>query len=289
MSDFVHDLRYGLRMMGKAPVVMAVAAISLALGISANTVTFSVANGFFFKPFPYENQDELVVVYENHRKNTDDEYVAPANYLDWRERATVFEDLIAYDVLPANLTGGDQPDRVQLAVIAPEMFSMLGKEPFLGRDFRAEDGAGGDVVVLSHAFWQQYFGESRDVLGSEVTLDGAPHTVIGVMGPDFDFIPANVDVYRPTDWQDRREDRDNRSLMVMGRLREGRTVDQAQAELSTIATQLEADYPEANAGYGVRAITLRELFPGPTDTTLMYILMTVGPGKSSRSVMARTP
>ena len=275
MSDFFQDLRYGLRMMGKAPVVMAVAAISLALGISANTVTFSVANGFLFKSFPYENQDELVVVLENHRKNTDDEYVTPANYLDWRERATVFEDLIAYDVLPANLTGGDQPDRVQLVVTAPETLSMLGKEPFLGRDFRAEDGARGDVVVLSHAFWQQYFGESRDVLGREVTLDGTPHTVIGVMGPDFDFIPANVDVYRPTDWQDRREDRDNRSLMVMGRLRQGRSVDEAEAELAAIATQLEAEYPEANAGYGVRAITLRELFPGPTDTTLMYILMTV--------------
>lgn len=276
MSDFLQDLRYGLRMLGKAPVVMAVAAISLAFGISANTVTFSVANGFMFAPFPYENQHELVAVYENHRKNIDDyETVSAANYFDWRERTTVFEDLVAYDVIPANLTGGDHPDRVNLVLMPPETFAMLGQEPILGRDFDRSEGTAGDVVVLSHTFWHQYFAASPDVLGSQVTLDGEPHTVIGVMGEGFDFIPANVDVFRPTDWSDRREERDNRSLVVMGRLRDGRTVEQARAELEAIASQLELEHPEANAGYGVYVVGLREMFPGPTDTTLMYILMTV--------------
>ena len=106
MSDFLQDVRYGLRMMVKTPVVMAIAAISLAMGISANTVTFSVANSFFFKPFPYAEQERLAIVYEHHRKDTDDNFVSPANYLDWRERSTAFEDLIAYDIVPANLTGG---------------------------------------------------------------------------------------------------------------------------------------------------------------------------------------
>ena len=272
MTDFIQDIRYGLRMMVKAPVVMAVAAVSLAVGIAANTVTFSVANGFFFKPFPYADQDRLVVVYENHQKNLDDEGASPANYLDWRERSTVFEELIAYEIVRANLTGGDEPERVRLVNTSPETFGMMGRQPFIGRDFDTDEGAHGGVVMLSFPFWQRYFGEEASILGDEITVDGVPHTVIGVMPEDFDFIPANVDVYRPTDWTDSRDDR---SLLVMGRLVEGRGIEEAQAELEAVASQLETEYPDANAGYGVHAIPLRELFPGPTDTMLMYILMTV--------------
>ena len=275
MTDFIQDIRYGLRMMVKAPVVMAVAAVSLAVGIAANTVTFSVANGFFFKPFPYAEQDRLVVVYENHQKNLDDEGASPANYLDWRERSTVFEELIAYEIVRANLTGGDEPERVRLVNTSPETFGMMGRQPFIGRDFDTDEGAHGGVVMLSFPFWQRYFGEEASILGDEITVDGVPHTVIGVMPEDFDFIPANVDVYRPTDWTDSRDDRDGRSLLVMGRLVEGRGIEEAQAELEAVASQLETEYPDANAGYGVHAIPLRELFPGPTDTMLMYILMTV--------------
>ena len=275
MTDFIQDIRYGLRMMVKAPVVMAVAAVSLAVGIAANTVTFSVANGFFFKPFPYAEQDRLVVVYENHQKNLDDEGASPANYLDWRERSTVFEELIAYEIVRANLTGGDEPERVRLVNTSPETFGMMGRQPFIGRDFDTDEGSRGGVVILSFPFWQRYFGEEAAILGDEITVDGVPHTVIGVMPEDFDFIPANVDVYRPTDWTDSRDDRDGRSLLVMGRLVEGHGIEEAQAELEAVASQLETEYPDANAGYGVHAIPLRELFPGPTDTMLMYILMTV--------------
>ena len=126
------------------------------------------------------------------------------------------------------------------------------------------------MVMLSFPFWQRYFGEEASILGDEVTVDGVPHTVIGVVPEDFGFIPANVDVYRTTDWTEsfRRDERDTRSLLVMGRLVEGRGIEEAQAELET-------EYPDANAGYGVHAIVLRDLFPGPTDTMLMYILMTV--------------
>jgi len=275
MTDFIQDIRYGLRMMVKAPVVMAVAAVSLAVGIAANTVTFSVVNGFFFKPFPYAEQDRLVVVYENHQKNLDDEGASPANYLDWRERSTVFEELIAYEIVRANLTGGDEPERVRLVNTSPETFGMMGRQPFIGRDFDTDEGSRGGVVILSFPFWQRYFGEEAAILGDEITVDGVPHTVIGVMPEDFDFIPANVDVYRPTDWTHSRDDRDGRSLLVMGRLVEGRGIEEAQAELEAVASQLETEYPDANAGYGVHAIPLRELFPGPTDTMLMYILMAV--------------
>ena len=164
---------------------------------------------------------------------------------------------------------------MRLVDTSTETFSLLGREPFLGRNFRPGEGARGGVAVLAYSFWKRYVGEDLEVLGREITLDGVPHTVVGVMPQDFDFIPANVDVYRPTDWSERREDRDGRSLFVIGRLAPGRSLEDAQAELETIASQLEQDFPEANGGYGVRAEGLRDLFPGPTDTTLMYILLTV--------------
>ena len=275
MRDFIQDIRYGFRMMTKAPVVMAVAAVSLALGIAANTMTFSVANGFFFKPFPYEDQDRLVLVWENHRKDTNDQPVSVANYLDWRERSTVFQDLVGYEIVPANLTGGDEPERVNLVETTTETFSILGRAPFLGRDFAAEDGDAAGAVILAHAFWERYFGADRSVLGREITLDGSPHSVVGVMPSDFDFLPNNVDVYRATHWAERREDRDARSLLVIGRLGDEATIGSAQAEMSTIASQLESEFPDANEGYGARVVGLRDFFPGPTDTTLMQILLTV--------------
>ena len=245
MRDFVQDIRYGLRMMVKAPVVMAVAAISLAVGIAANTVTFSVANGFFFNPFPYAEQDRLVVVYENHQKSPEDEGASAGNYLDWRERATVFEELIAYEIVRANLTGGDEPERVRLVNASPETFGMMGRQPFIGRDFDADEGARRGVVMLSFPFWQRYFGEQAGILGDEITVDGVPHTVIGVMPEDFDFIPANVDVYRPTDWSEgfRRDDRDDRSLLVMGRLAEGRSIEAPLVDVGARDVGLERRDP----------------------------------------------
>jgi putative ABC transport system permease protein len=128
--------------------------------------------------------------------------------------------------------------------------------------------------VLAHSFWESYFGEDDRVLGSTIQLDGEPHTVIGVMPEDFDFSPANVDAYRPTDWSERREDREP-SLIVLGRLRPGASREGADAELSSIAAELAREYPEANEGYSARAQGLRDWFPGSTDQMLMRILMTV--------------
>jgi putative ABC transport system permease protein len=276
MYDFLQDVRFGVRMLAKSPVLVAVAAVSLAMGIVANTTTFAVANGFLFAPWPFEDQDELLMIWEIHQKDNDDQAVSPGNFLDYRARATVFEDLIAYDVLPANLTGGDEPERVQLVPMSPKTFSLLGRNPVLGRDFEEREGVSGEgkVVILSHPFWKRSFGQDRAVLGKTVTLDGEPYTVVGVTAEDFDFIPADVDIFRPTSWEDRREDRE-RALIVIGRLKPGRSREEAQAEVETISAQLAKEHPETNEGYHARAIGLRDYFPGPTDTWLMYILLTV--------------
>ncbi len=276
MHDFLLDVRYGVRMLAKTPVVAAVASASLAMGIAANTTTFAVANGFLFAPFPYQDPEELVLISEVHAKSTDDEWTSPGNFLDYRERATVFENLIAYDVLPANLTGGEEPERVRLVKMSPETFSVLGRSPMLGRSFEDKEGVAGagSVVVLSHPFWQSYFAANRSILGKSVTIDGKSFAVVGVMREDFDFLPADVDLFVPTNWEDRSFDRERR-VLVMGRLKEGRTAEEAEAEIAAISSQLEVEHPEENEGYHSRTIPLRDYFPGRTDTLLMYILLTV--------------
>ncbi len=276
MHDFLLDVRYGVRMLAKTPVVAAVAAVSLAMGIAANTTTFAVANGFLFAPFPYPDQDELVLISEVHSKSTDDEWVSPGNFLDYRTRATVFERMVAYDVVNANLTGGDQPERVRLVKMSPETFAVLGRSPVLGRDFEAKEGVegAGSVAVLSHPFWQRYFAADRSVLGRNVTIDGKKFDVIGVMPEDFDFLPADVDLFVPADWEDRSTDRE-RGLLVLTRLKDGRTPEEAEAEITAISSQLAKEYPAANEGYRSVTMPLRDYFPGRTDTLLMYILLTV--------------
>ncbi len=276
MHDFLLDVRYGVRMLLKTPVVAAVAAVSLALGIAANTTTFAVANGFLFAPFPYQDQDRLVLISEVHAKSTDDEWASPGNFLDYRARATVFERMIAYDIRPANITGGDEPERVRLVKMSPETFAVLGRGPLFGRDFEAREGVAGagNVAILSYPFWQRYFAADRTVPGKSVTLDGERFDVVGVMSEDFDFLPADVDLFVPTNWDDRSSDRE-RGLLVMGRLKDGRTPEEAEAEISAISTQLSAEHPEENEGYRSRTVPLRDYFPGRTDTLLMYILLTV--------------
>src|SRR5262245_7861427 len=276
MHDFLLDVRYGVRMLAKTPVVAAVAAVSLALGISANTTTFAVANGFLFSPFRYANQEELVLISELHAKSTDDEWTSPGNYLDYKERSTVFESMIAYDIVPANLTGGDEPERVSLVKMSPETFSVLGRSPLIGRDFDEKEGiaGAGNVVILAYSFWQRYFAADRSILGKQVTIDGKSFDVVGVMPEDFDFLPADVDLYSPTNWEDRRSDR-KRGPLVMARLKKGHTGPEAEAEISAISSQLAAEHPEENEGYHSRTMLLRDYFPGRTDTLLMYILLTV--------------
>ena len=276
MHDFLLDVRYGIRMLVKTPVVAAVAAASLAMGIAANTTTFAVANGFLFAPFPYQDQDELVLISEVHSKSTDDEWISPGNFLDYRARATVFERMVAYDVLPANLTGGDEPERVRLVKMSPETFAVLGRSPLLGRDFEEKEGVAGagSVVVLSYPFWQRYFAADRSIVGKSVTVDGKTFDVVGVMPEDFDFLPANVDLFIPANWEDRSSDRE-RALLVLARLKDGRTPEEAEAEISAISSQLAAEHPEQNEGYHSVTVPLRDYFPGRTDTLLMYILLTV--------------
>ncbi|HSG07340.1 MAG TPA: ABC transporter permease, partial [Longimicrobiales bacterium] len=276
MSTLLQDLRYGLRMLAKAPVVSTVAALSLALGIAANASIFAILNGFIFEPLPYQDQDRLVLLREGRQGVTLEEFggASMGNFRDYEASARTLESAMIYTIASANLTGGDVPEQLSVVEGTPNLFEVLGVQPALGRSFRQEEGTEGlgRVVVLEHDFWQRRFLGQRDVLGMTLTLDGMQYTVVGVMPESFDMIPANVDVFRPTDFSERRENRRNRNFISFARLAPGASVGGVQQELEGIWAGLERAYPDDNRGLTVQAVRAGDFFPGPTDQKLVMIL-----------------
>lgn len=279
MSTLGQDLRYGLRMLARSPVVSAVAALSLALGIAANATIFAVLNGFLFAPLPYENVDGLVLLREGREGSSIEMFggVSVADAEDFLAASPGLESVLLYTLEPANLTGLDVPEQLQAAPATPNIFEVLGVHPFLGRGFRPEEGTEGrgDVVVLEHDFWQRRFLGDPGVLGRTIRLDGRDHTVVGVMPESFDMIPANVDVIRPTDFASLRESRGARSFIAFGRLAAGATAGRVQAEIAPVMTRLRGEFPDTHRALEARVIGARDFFPGPTDQKLVTILAVV--------------
>src|SRR5688572_1844160 len=184
MNTLFQDLQYGLRMLLKHPGVTVIALITLALGIGANTAIFSVVNAVLLNPLPYREPDRLVSLWENvpaHGRWR----VAPANFFDWKKQNTVFEDVVAYGASSLTLTGDGQPEQLLGTRVSSGFFSVVGVEPILGRAFSAEEHerGKGQVVILGHSFWQRRYGGDKNIIGRNVTLDGAGYTVVGVMPP----------------------------------------------------------------------------------------------------------
>lgn len=278
MGTLFHDLRFGLRMLAKTPFVSGVAALSLALGIAAATAMFALASAFWLEPLPFGDQEGLVLVRElRHGESIDMAAAASVpNFKDWKEASTTFSDMAAFTFGTANVTGVETPEEVQIAMGTPNLFDVLKLQPSLGRAFRPEEGTpgSGDVIVITHRYWERRFNLDPEVLGRVLMLDGTSYTVIGVMPEDFEMFPAMVEVFRPTDLADQ-EDRDSKGWLAFGRLHQGATVEQARAEITGVATRLEALYPEANRGWGVLVQPARQWFPGPTDAKLVMLLVAV--------------
>ncbi|HEX7316913.1 MAG TPA: ABC transporter permease [Pyrinomonadaceae bacterium] len=270
------DLRYGLRTMRREPGFAAVAVLTLALGIGANTAIFSVINAVLLRPLPYRDPARLVTVLHDGWKP-----VAPANFLDWREQSSSFESMAAAQLWSLTLTGLDRPEQLDLLQTSAEMFQVLGVDAALGRTYGAgEDQPGRDhVIVLSHGFWQRRFGGARDVVGRQVTLDGEPYTVVGVMPPDFQFAPfwaTHAEAWLPLNLGKRVSDRRGQSLRVFARLKPGVTLTQSQAEMETINQRLAEQYPRENEGLTVAVDPLHEKVVGKSRPALLIILGAVG-------------
>jgi putative ABC transport system permease protein len=261
MTAVIQDLKYGLRMLAKDPGFTAVAVIALALGIGANTSIFSGVNAMLLHPFAFKHLDRIVTVWESVPKQNENHIkAAPANFRDWKEQSKGFDMLAAGHGWDVNLTGAGVAERVEGYQVTAGLFPLLGMPPQFGRAITAGDFQPGhtSVVVLSYGFWQRHLGADPGIVGKSLHLNGQEFTVIGIMPADFDY-PVGAEAWAPLDLgAAQNADRASHYLEVIGRLKSGTTMAQAQADLETIAAHLAQQYPQTNAGHGVRVMSLVE-------------------------------
>ncbi|MEK6299568.1 MAG: ABC transporter permease [Acidobacteriota bacterium] len=281
METMIKDLRYGARMLAKKPGFTLIAMITLALGIGANTAIFSVINAVLLRSLPFPEPDRLVVLAEKDR-NSDRMGAAYPNYQDWRARAQSFEAMAGFRSQTFNLTGVDKSARLQGRTVNWNFFQVLGVQPALGRTFVEQDDRVGaaPTAVISHGLWQERFGSDPALIGKQVRLDGDLFTMLGVLPADFELF-RRVDVYVPLGLfltpQFGLLDRGNHfGLNVMARLKTGVGVEQARAELETLAADLEREYPNTNSGNGALAQELSDRYSEDIRPALLVLLTAVG-------------
>jgi putative ABC transport system permease protein len=274
----LQDVRYALRSFRKSPGFAAAVLIVLALGIGANAAIFTVVNAVLLKPLPYKDSDRLVMVWHVPPPamfpGMTQFAVSAANYLDWERRQHVFTRMAVHQYKTYTLTGRGQPEMLRAQSVSAGFFDVLGVRPIAGRWFLPEEDDPGHepVAILSHRLWQTRFGGDRSIVGSRVTLDGSPFTVVGVMGPAFTF-PDWAQVWTPLAWTEKeRAVRSEHSLMVVARLAPAVDVQQAQAEMAAISRTLEQEYPEDNKGWGAVVVPLREDLVGDVRPSLLVLL-----------------
>jgi putative ABC transport system permease protein len=279
MQTLWQDLRYGARMLWSKPGFTLVAAVTLALGIGANTAIFSAVDALLLRPLPFPDPERLVMIWENDTQEGNSRNpVAPANFVDWRKQNEVCSQIGYFTQTGGlNLTGSGEPERITGVFVSQNLFSLLGAQPQIGRGFIDEDlkERQGLVVLLSHGLWQRRFGGDPSVIGKSLTLDSAPYTVIGVMPPQFQ-LPEEAELWGMTLNGEIATMRGQHFLRVMARLKSGVTVEQARANFSLIARQLEQQYPATNKGYGVTVLSLREQLTGETQRALWIMAGAVG-------------
>jgi putative ABC transport system permease protein len=284
MNTLWQDVRYGLRMLVKSPGFTVVAVVALALGIGANTAIFSIVNAMLLRPLPYGEPDRLVVVWETNPDlsspylRTHNE-ASPANFLDWRQQQTVFEDIAAYRFNDYNLTGGDAPEQLLGNPVTANMFDVLKVRPLLGRTFRPEDGdpKSDRVVVLSYGLWQRRFGGDANIVGRQLNLNGNPTTVVGVMPADFEFPAPFSQLWTALRFaNDTPPSRTAHFLYTRARLKPGVSLQQAEAEMQTIAARLRQQYPDTNTNRSVRLVPLHTQTVEQARTGLLVLLGAVG-------------
>ena len=277
MEKLLQDLRYSIRMLFKNPSYTAVALLTLALGIGANTAIFSVVNGVLLRPLSFNDPDRLALIgATNREKGIATHHVSYLDALDWKAQSQSFDDIGLMAYWTFNLTEVEEPEHIQGALATPNLFQMLGKQPMLGRAFISEEAQPGkdNVVILGYGLWQRRFGADKNIIGQKLTLNGTVSTVIGVVGADFGYPYNDVDIWGP--FVGEQEQRGSRWLLALARLREGVTPKQAQADLDTIAGRLELSYPDTNAGWGVSLISLHEQITQDVRPALLVLLGAVG-------------
>jgi len=281
MGNLLGDVRYALRSLVRQPTFSAVAILTLVLGIGTNTAIFSVIKAVLLNQLPYQRPAQLVVVAEqNPDGNTD--LVAPLTFVDWQAQSRAIASMAAFRQLRYAFAGSAEPLNVPSVRATPNIFTLLGVNPMLGRAFLAEEGVTGAdrVAVLSRAFWERHYGGSPGAIGRTIQLDAVPYTIVGVMPAEFDFPPSgNIDIWTPLSFDPNDahgRSRRARSLNVVGRLADGASSEQAQREMTVVASRLATSYPDSNTGWGARVIPAQEQLVTTVRPALLMISAAVG-------------
>ena len=281
MGNLLGDVRYALRSLARQPTFAAVAILTLVLGIGTNTAIFSVIKAVLLNQLPYQRPSQLVVVAEqNPDGNTD--LVAPLTFVDWQAQSRAIASMVAFRQLRYAFAGSAEPLNVPSVRATPNIFTLLGVNPMLGRAFLAEEGVTGAdrVAVLSRAFWERHYGGSPGAIGRTIQLDAVPYTIVGVMPAEFDFPPSgNIDIWTPLSFDPNDahgRSRRARSLNVVGRLADGASSEQAQREMTVVASRLATSYPDSNTGWGARVIPAQEQLVTTVRPALLMISAAVG-------------
>ncbi|MCM3901967.1 MAG: ABC transporter permease [Pyrinomonadaceae bacterium] len=287
MESLLKDIRYGIRSLLKRPGFTAIAVITLALGIGANTAIFSVVNAVLLRSLPFHDAEELVTLWERSPKQGYEQNPPSAgSYVDWREQNRVFAQMAIY--APSrkfNLSLGDQPERLSGAAVSTSLFNLLGVRPIQGRTFSSEEEQPGkdQVALISHDLWQKHFAGDPNSVGRTITLDGKTYTIVGVMPEGFQFpggsgtvlrifAPETADLWVPLALDaDTLSQRSSHSLNVIGRLKPGITLAQATAEMDAIQQRLEQQYPTHYVGSHVKVVPLAEQVVGTARRPLLVL------------------
>jgi putative ABC transport system permease protein len=276
MDYLRQDLQYALRRLLKNPGFTAIAVMTLALGIGANSAIFSVINAVLFRPLPFPEPQRLVGVYQVWKGKR--AVMSPSNFLDIRQQAQTLEDAAAIDSTEFTLTGGGDPLRLRGSEVSVSFFNVLRVPPMLGRTFAADENEPGKdkVVVLGHALWQQRFGSRADAVGSALVLDGHSRTIVGVMPPGFSY-PAEQQLWVPLEYTDDfKTARGAWFLSAIARLKPAVSAEQSASEIATLGTALEKAHPRQNTDVGFTAFPLHEAIVGDLRPALLVLLGAVG-------------
>jgi len=280
MDTLLQDIRYALRQLAARPGFTAIVVLTLALGVGANTAIFSVVDAILLRPLPYPAGNRLAVLW-GERGGQHPLLISVPDFHDWRARNHSFEDLGLVRAQSVNLTGAETPDRLFGAFITASTLQLLGARTALGRLFTPEEtaeGTGQQVAVVSYGAWQSRFGGDATLLGRAITLNGRPHVVIGVTAAEFRDAFGPTEVWLPITsapnpaWFTRGQT----NVWAIGRLKPGVSFEQAQRDLSGVAAQLAAEYPDADGGAGAYVVSLRDNLVGNVRPMLVIVLAFVG-------------
>jgi len=282
LETFWQDARHGARMLRRNPGFAAVATLTLAVGIGANTAIFSVVSSVLLRPLPFKDPKRLAIIWETslkHRATISP--ISSADFVDWRDQTRVFEQLAAWRFLYFNLSGTDQPERVQGLAVSASFLPLLGAQVQAGRIFSPEEEQIGHdkVAVLSDALWRHRFAADPKLVGQKINLEGEPYTVVGIPASNFQIfrvLNRPLDIYVPLTFEPSKLSRQDHDTFVYARLKPGVTFNQAQSEMDVLYHRLEQEYPQTNSARGARVIPMNEGFTGDIRPTLLLLLAAGG-------------